>query len=160
VALQATKAFTRTEKPHFDIVNIMAAYFIGPAEDAKTFDDVHVVSNRLALRPILGQKGELLVGEFSVHPGDAVRAHVEALKPEIPAGDYVLSVPAKFDDAIEIVRRVFPGAVESGKLPLGGSQLSRPMKVDTSKLERVFGWRLRSYEEQVKDLVAQLLEVL
>jgi len=130
----------------------LAAYFIGPAEDAKTFDDVHVVSNRLALGPILGHKGDLLVGEFSAHTGDAVRVHVEALKPEIPAGEYLLSVPAKFDDAIEIVRRVFPGAVESGKLPLGGSQLSRPVKVDTSKLERMFGWRPRSMKNRLRTL--------
>ena len=47
-----------------------------------------------------------------------------------------------------------------GKLPLSGSVQTKLLKVDAGKAERIFGFRYRSFEEQVVDVVGQYLELL
>jgi hypothetical protein len=96
-----------------------------------------------------------------VHADDVARIHVGALDEKKIPGNASLfaSIPAQFEDAIGIVRRLFPEAVEDGRLPLGGKRGTLPMTIDIQDTISVFG-PLKSYEEMVKSVVGQYLELL
>ena len=74
-------------------------------------------------------------------------------------GDFIVhGSTVVWDDALEIVKRHFPKAVEKGILPLGGTTPSQKALVDGSKAEEVFG-RMKGFEEQVVSLVGQYVEL-
>jgi len=54
----------------------------------------------------------------------------------------------------------FPQAVEKGQLPNNGSFPGFQLKSDPSRVEKVLGIKLKSFEEMVVDLVGQYVELL
>ena len=65
-----------------------------------------------------------------------------------------------WEDAIEIVNKNFPEAVKKGILPNNGATATKRTKIDSSRTEKVFGFKFASYEEQVKSVVRQYLGML
>ena len=61
-------------------------------------------------------------------------------------------------DAQNYVRKFFPEAVENGTLKLGGSLRARIWRLDIRETEKEFGWKFVSFEETLKELVAQHLK--
>ena len=165
-ALVATKEFVAEKKPEWDVINIMPSFVIGDNEmitDPKLVADGTVAA---AFAQVLGgDSGWGAVPSTSVHVADIARLHVEALNPKIEGNQSFLAVSegergTRWEEAIEIVNRNFPEAVKSGVLPNNGTASTKRTKVDSSRTEKVFGFKFQSYEEQVKSVTKQYLELV
>lgn len=165
-ALIATKEFISTNKPEWDVVNIMPAFVIGDNEmvtDPKLISDGTVSA---AFAQVLGgDSGWGAVPSTSVHVADVGRLHVEALNPKIEGNQSFLAVSegergTRWEEGIKIVNRNFPEAVKRGVLPNNGTAATKRTKIDASRTEKIFGWKFQSYEEQVKSVAKQYLELL
>lgn len=162
-ALVATKEFVEREKPEWDVINIMPSFVIGDNEMVTDPAKISDGTVSAAFAQVLGgDSGWGAVPSTSVHVEDVARLHVEALNPAIPGNQSFLAVSegergTRWEEALEIVRRNFPKAVESGVLKNNGTAKTKRTKVDASRTERVFGWKFQSYEEQVKSVARQYL---
>jgi nucleoside-diphosphate-sugar epimerase len=90
---------------------------------------------------------------------------VEALNPKVEGNQSFLAVSegergTVWEDAIDIVNRNFPKAVAKGVLPNNLPASTKRTKVDSSRTEKVFGFKFQSYEEQVKSIIMQYLTLL
>jgi nucleoside-diphosphate-sugar epimerase len=158
----ATHKFLTEKTPHFEIINLLPSVVIGPDELATKRSDLLTGTRALALAPILGQKIESpLVGQ-QVHVDDVARGLVDALDSRVLGNeDYILSSDGfEWDDA----RGMFKGEGGKGelklKLKLDGSLPTMKWKIDVSTTEKAFGWKCRSFEETMRDLVGQYLGLL
>jgi nucleoside-diphosphate-sugar epimerase len=165
-ALVATKEFVATKKPEWDVINIMPSFTVGDNEmitDPKLIADGTVAA---AFAQVLGgDSGWGAVPSTSIHVHDIGRLHVEALNPKIEGNQSFLAVSegergTRWEDAIEIVNRNFPEAVKKGVLPNNGTASTKRTKIDSTRTEKVFGWKFQSYEEQVKSVTKQYLELV
>lgn len=165
-ALVATKEFLKEKKPEWDVINIMPSFVVGDNEmitDPKLISDGTVSA---AFAQVLGgDSGWGAVPSTSIHPADIARLHVEALDPKIEGNQSFLAVSegergTRWEEAIDIVNRNFPEAVKKGILPNNGPAKTKRTKVDSSRTEKVFGFKFQSYEEQVKSVVKQYLGLL
>jgi nucleoside-diphosphate-sugar epimerase len=165
-ALVATKEFVKEKKPEWDVINIMPSFVIGDNEiitDPKLISDGTVSA---AFAQVLGgDSGWGNVPSTSIHVADIARLHVEALNPKIEGNQSFLAVSegergTRWEEAIEIVNRNFPEAVKKGILPNNGKAATKRTKLDSSRTEKVFGFKFQSYEEQVKSVVKQYLTLL
>lgn len=161
----ATKEFIANNNPQFDIVNLLPSVVLGP-EDLATCTSALLVGTRAMLMPVLhGVKLDAPLVGTPVHVDDVARAHVDAIKTGVPGNaDYILSSDGEegidWNSMSDIARKYFPGEVESGMLPLGGALPTRKWRLDVSSTERVFGWKCRPFEETMRDLIAQYVELL
>ena len=116
-------------------------------------------SNGLLIGLVLGMSAPNASPGAVVHVDDVARIHVGALDEEKVAdnANFLASISVQFEDALEIAARLFPEAVQDGKLPLGGKRATLPLTVDTQDTIAVFG-PLKSYEEMVKSVVGQYLD--
>jgi nucleoside-diphosphate-sugar epimerase len=162
-ALVATKKFIAEKKPEWDVINIMPSFVVGENEmitDPKLIADGTVAA---AMAQVLGgDSGWGAVPSTSVHVQDIARLHVESLDPKIEGNQSFLAVSegergTRWEEAIEVVNRNFPEAVKKGVLPNNGTAATKRTKVDSSRTEKVFGFKFQSYEEQVKSAVKQYL---
>ncbi|KAF6787091.1 3-beta hydroxysteroid dehydrogenase [Colletotrichum sojae] len=165
LALKATERFIDEEKPSFDVVNIMPSMVIGRNELNATKEEVAGGTNNNVLAPLLKTALPLPVLGVSVHVNDVARAHIQALDPDIPGNrSFICSSGGlegtKWNDAKEIARRCFDRAVSDGLLPLEGNTMTRPIRLDASETEQIFGWKFLGFEEQVKSVVEHYLELL
>ena len=104
-----------------------------------------------------------------VHVSDVARAHVDALDTERVRGgsEFILAADTEnggegvnWDrDVRGIARKYFAREVEEGVLPCQGSLRSIRWKLDVSETERVFGWKMKGFEDIVKGLLGQYLEL-
>jgi hypothetical protein len=62
-------------------------------------------------------------------------------------------------EANAIVAKLFPDAIGKGLFPNDGEQKSVLNRIDTEKTEDTFGWQLQGFEEQVKSVVGQYIEL-
>jgi nucleoside-diphosphate-sugar epimerase len=164
-ALATTERFMQEEKPHFEVVSILPSMVIGKNELNRTTEDIGKGSNGTTLGVLLNNRSETPSLGVSVHVNDVARAHIDALDPAIQGNrNYLCSSGGvegtTWEDAKDIVRRNFPKAVADGISPLEGSQPSRPIRLDSSDTEEVFGWKFASFEEQVKSVAEHYLELL
>ena len=165
-ALVATKEFVAQKKPEWDVINIMPSFVVGDNEmvtDPKLISDGTVSA---AMAQVLGgDSGWGAVPSTSIHVQDIARLHVESLNPKIEGNQSFLAVSegergTRWEEAIEIVNRNFPQAVKKGILPNNGTAATKRTRLDSSRTEKVFGFKFQSYEEQVKSVVKQYLELL
>ncbi len=165
-ALHASEKFVADEKPRFDIINIMPSFIIGANELTASVEDMRTKgTNRHALTAILGVKNPTANPSTTVFVDDVAKIEVLALDPKIPGGQSFLvssggTYGTTWNDSIDIVKRNFPEAVTTGVLQLDGDQPTKRTKVDSSRTEAVFGFKLADYETQVKSVVTHYLELL
>jgi nucleoside-diphosphate-sugar epimerase len=100
----------------------------------------------------------------TVSVDDVAKIEVLALDPKIPGGQNFLvssggTYSTTWNDSIDIVKRHFLEAVARGVWPLDGDQPTKRTKVDSSRAEEVFGFKLTDYETQVKSVVVHYLEL-
>ncbi|EME45951.1 hypothetical protein DOTSEDRAFT_32655 [Dothistroma septosporum NZE10] len=65
----------------------------------------------------------------------------------------------RFDNDVKVAEK-FPEAVRKGILPNDGNSPTFVLRCDGRKAEEMFGFRLRSLEEQVVEVVGQYLEIV
>jgi nucleoside-diphosphate-sugar epimerase len=171
LARMATTDFVEKRKPQFDIVNLLPSVVIGV--DERLPSDAHAKELRVGARgsvlaPALdaSQNSPFPFVGVPVHVADVARAHVDALDLDRVPGntDYVLSSDTPDgvvwdQDVRSIARKYFPAEVENGRLPLQGSLGHVKWRLDGGETETVFGWKFTSFEETMKDLLAQYLKL-
>ncbi|RDW57379.1 hypothetical protein BP5796_12829 [Coleophoma crateriformis] len=160
----ATKEFMEKEKPNFEFVNLLPTMVVGPNELAANVQQLMTSPGAMLLVTLMDVKMPEMVGA-TVHVDDVARAHIDGLKSSVPGNtDYILSsdVPGgiNWQDVENAMRKTFPEAVEKGILKMEGSMALRPWRLDTRKTEEAFGWKAISFQETLKDLVEQYLDLL
>jgi len=168
-AFNEAEAWVAQKKPAFDLVHIHPSFVEGRDDLVTTAEAAVSGTNAIILAYILGKKDNAFQGA-SVHNEDVARTHVDALNTErIPGNTSYISHsnnPAgalngtNWEDATEIVARLFPEAVKKGIIPNDGTGKSLPYRMDASKTETTFGFTHLSFEEQVKSVVGHYLELL
>jgi nucleoside-diphosphate-sugar epimerase len=153
--------FLETYNPKFEIINLLPTVVIGPDALATSTASLLTGTRALAMAPILGQKIDMPLLGVSVHVDDVAQAHIDALKPSVPGNaDYVLTSDGPegivWDDAKEMVKAI-KGA---GMLKLDGNIQTMKWKVNAGTTDKAFGWKCKSFEVTMKDLVGQYLELL
>ena len=160
----ATRFFIAQQNPHFDIINIMPSFTIGPIGLATTKEDVVDGSNRRMFMPLFGEKSPVDLPAAFCHTSDVAHVHIAVLSDKLTGHQNFgvsnrLTEQSKVDDAIDLVKKHFPKQVENGMFPLGGTTPSIPTPFDTTKTEDFFEIKFKSFEEMVKDTVGQYLEL-
>jgi nucleoside-diphosphate-sugar epimerase len=90
---------------------------------------------------------------------------VDAIKPVVPGNtDYILcsgpTTDIVWDDMIEVAKKYFPKRAGSKEMPLGGKLPTMKWHVDTTKTEKAFGWKFKTFEEVMKATIGQYVELL
>ncbi|KFA55424.1 hypothetical protein S40293_09834 [Stachybotrys chartarum IBT 40293] len=164
LALAATERFVVEENPAFDIVNILPSMVIGRNELSMTKEQVASGTNNNVLGPLLGIKAQTPTLGVSVHVNDVARAHIDALNPSIPGNrNFICSSGGlegtTWDDVKEIAKQSFSKSVSDGVFTLDGTLPSRPIHLDASETEKVFGWKFSGFKSQVESVVEHYLEL-
>jgi nucleoside-diphosphate-sugar epimerase len=167
-SLNEVESWMATKKPSFDLVTIHPSFVEGRDDLALTAQSTITGTNAVLLGSALGKTAPHPMPGATVHNEDVARLHVEALRPDIPAGSYVAhsNTPAgtftgtRWEETNQIIARLFPDAVKKGLFPNNGVQQSSPVHIDASKTEKAFGWKFQSYEKQVESVIGHYLELL
>ena len=164
-ALNATKIFVKTEKPTFDVINVMPGFFVGKNELITDAKDILSGTNAAAFAPILGHVSDHAYPGSMQHVDDVAKVHLLSLDPKVE-GNQDFGIQAGGTDGIvwgdnlEIVERRFPEAVKDGRLPLNGVQPTKKIRYDTSRTEKVLGIKFQSYEDAIVSVTEHYLELL
>lgn len=70
------------------------------------------------------------------------------------------SATSQWEDTKVYASKHFPQAVEKGLLPNNGSFVGFNLKCDPSRVEKVMGFKLKSFEDMIVDLVGQYVQLL
>jgi nucleoside-diphosphate-sugar epimerase len=166
-ALNKTDEWVATNKPTFDLVHIHPSYVLGPNDFVTDRKDAHSGSNATLLTVATG-KGQIPPGipGSTVAVDDVARLHVDSLNSKIPPGSYLASwvdektgEGAVWNDAHAIIDKYFPEAVKSGIVPNNTEVPAVPQRLDVSNTEKTFGFKLKNFEEQVKDLIGWYVDL-
>ncbi|KAK8109153.1 3-beta hydroxysteroid dehydrogenase/isomerase [Apiospora sp. TS-2023a] len=167
----ATQDFVAQRHPDFDFVNLLPSVVIGPdtrlAADARP-EELAVEARGAvlasALNPSLNSPFPY-VG-VPVHVHDVARAHVDAVdESRVPGNaEYILSSDTPegvvWDrDTALVANKYFADAVQSQVLPMEGSLAAIKWRLDASKTEQTFGWNMTSFEQTMKEMLAQYLQL-
>ena len=163
-ALAAADEYATDPKTKFDIVTILPSFVLGKNELVTRAPDLALGSNGPVMGVVLGTKSGIPLVSSTVHLDDVAFMHVKALDPTIPAGTYVANsegyAGTLWQKAARIVAEAFPAAVAKGLLNPDGVQPSLSTRLDASLSEQVFGFKFKRFDEQVKSVVEQYLELL
>lgn len=163
-ALNESERWMRENKPSFDLVNIHPPFVLGRDDLVTNAEDAMRGTNGVILRPALGKANSNPLPGCSAHNEDIARLHVEALEARIPAGSYQAATNGaegiRWEEVNEIVRRLFPEAVQEGLLPNSGGSKTLACHLDVSETERTFGWKFQGFVRQVESVVEHYLELL
>ncbi|WQF76601.1 Putative NAD-dependent epimerase/dehydratase, NAD(P)-binding domain superfamily [Colletotrichum destructivum] len=159
-ALKGAEAWIARERPAFEVVHLHPSFVIGRNDIATTTTEAMRGTNAVILATLRGKKMGCNYAGATVHVDDVARAHVQALTPAVPGNrSYILSTRARWNDAKLIAKRGFPEAVERKLICSSGSVGTVNIEFDASETERVFGFRLQGFEEQVRSVVAHYVEL-
>ncbi|KAF1811540.1 putative 3-beta hydroxysteroid dehydrogenase/isomerase [Eremomyces bilateralis CBS 781.70] len=167
LARNAVHDFVETRKPHFETIQMLPGVVMGSDDRASSTADLRNHTNQWALRlsPILGEKRTDSMVGVPVDLTDVARAQVEAINPSIPGNvDYTLCAESPegivWDSMNEVAKKYFPDRVGSEEMPLGGTLPTMTWRVDARETEQVFGWKFSTFEEMMKGVFEQYLELV
>ncbi|KAJ3508973.1 hypothetical protein NLJ89_g5463 [Agrocybe chaxingu] len=147
LSAKLVEKFVEERKPHFTVASILLGTTIGRFELASESKELVSGSNIVPLAPLL-----------VAHQGPHHRHRPGTVRKIVPVYNTATNPDAfTWDDSIEIVKKHFPGVIESGAFPLGGTVPKRKCLVDSSEDEKVLGLKFKTYEEAVVDLITQFL---
>jgi nucleoside-diphosphate-sugar epimerase len=164
-ALNEAEKWMKTEKPRFDAIHIHPSFIFGRDDTASTTPDFQTGTNRLPLNIALGNPAMPgTVNNFN-NVEDNAKIHVLSLDPKIKGNQsFLVSNDGRdgmtWEDVNKIVAKHFPEQVKNGTLPNNGHMFTVVSKVDISKTEKTFGFKLASFEDTVVSVVEHYLEVL
>ncbi|KAF2474928.1 NAD(P)-binding protein, partial [Lindgomyces ingoldianus] len=153
--------FVQSNKLPFDVINILLPFVFGRNQMAESTGDLLAhFSNRMLLALLLGHRTSHPIIAQAAHIDDVVTVHIKAMYDTIPGNqDYAVTSAIIFNDAIDIARKHFPRAFESGALR-AGDMPSGIVQWDTRKTNRVFEMGFYGFDRMVLDVVKQYLEFL
>ncbi|MCJ1458404.1 hypothetical protein MMC28_008776 [Mycoblastus sanguinarius] len=158
--LQAVERWVESQKPGFEVVTVHPSWVLGRAELADKSQDLWAGTNRFLLDNAVGMSLPKRAGAC-VLVDDVARTHVLALEKQLQGREKTLvtSVPMRWEDLRGVLDREFPEAVKKGWLSLEGKQETQEIGIDGSETERVMGFKFRGFEELVRELVGQFVEL-
>jgi nucleoside-diphosphate-sugar epimerase len=167
----ASLSFVQEKKPQFDIVNLLPAVVIGPDERISPTEGVDKLlqgTRAAVLAPALD-------GSFNsafpyvgtpVHVADVAKAHVDAVdRDAIPGNsEFILSSDTPegvvWDESVAATcKKFFAKEVEDRVLPLEGSLPSIRWRLDGASTEVTFGWKFRTFEDTMHEMITQYLQL-
>lgn len=164
-ALNESETWVKENKPGFDLISILPGWIFGADELATTVQDFESSSTNSVLLGLLrGNQSDIPSNSNSVLVDDAARIHVLALNPKIP-GNQAFMASADgvngmvWEDGIKVLKENFPEAIAQGLVKTTGKQPTLTTRVDAKKTEETFGIKLAGFDEQVKSLVSQWVEI-
>jgi nucleoside-diphosphate-sugar epimerase len=169
----AASDFVRKLQPKFDFVNLLPSVVIGPDtrldfDPAATSDGLRqgARSNVLAAALDSSLNSSFPYVGTPVHVADVAKAHIDAVDEILVPGntEYILSSDTPdgvvWDrDVQRICREFFPAEVSSKKLPMEGSLQAIKWRLQAEDTERVFGWKFVPFQDTMKELIAQYLQL-
>lgn len=160
-ALNATEEWLAKIKPPFDINFIAPSFTIGYEELAFTRAALIGGTNNAAIGHLIGKNGGP-TPSTGVSVYDIAKMHVAALDPKVAGGQFFLGVSEgsnlRWEDSIDIVRKNFPEAVPK-VFPLTGSNPTKRLIFNNEYTKKTLGMEFISYEEQVKSIAQQYIEL-
>ncbi|KAF2239410.1 NAD(P)-binding protein [Viridothelium virens] len=175
-ALRYTEEFMSQRNPHFDVVNIMPGFVLGPEELAFRKKEAFTGSNLIFgwlfedfvdWNAFLGFPPDIPAAQLAevVSLNDTVEAHVNALdieKVKVPdkCRNFLLLADGPtgptFADLEGIVKRNLPNEVKTGAIPFKGKKFGTlKHKFDAGATERdLLGHKFDSYEKMATETVA------
>lgn len=156
-ALNAARDFVRDARPAFEVVNILPTMVYGWDARASKVEDMWNSTNKLLLGVITGKHVDVPLPDCACEVDDVVNIHIQSLKSGV-AGDYITLIPNRADDAWDVVQSEFPRAVEKG-IFTRGHQANVRLHADVQRTELKFGFKHKSYEDMVKIVAGQYLEL-
>lgn len=167
----ASLSFVQEKKPMFDIVNLLPSVVVGPDERISRTDGVDKLlqgTRAAVLAPALD--GSLnsafpYVG-VPVHVADVAKAHVDAVDRDVIPGnsEFILSSDTPdgvvWDESVATTcKKFFAKEVEDHVLPFEGSLPSIRWRLDGASTEAIFGWKFRSFEDTMHEMITQYLQL-
>ncbi|KAK1753680.1 reductase [Echria macrotheca] len=149
----------------FDVVSILPSWIFGKDELVSSAAGMRVGStNAVLLGVLLGTTNDLSYSGNAVKGSDVAMAHVRALQAPAVRGQghqaFVVNTTIVWEDAITIAKKYHPEAFADGRLKDTGKQPTTALAWDVSKSEKVLGIKFSPFEEMVKEVVDQYLELL
>lgn len=167
----ATLDFIKEKKPKFDVINLLPSVVFGPDErilkDGKAAELVKE-ARKAVLAPALtsSESSPFPYVGVPVNVSDVARAHIDAAtNSSIPGNtEYILSSDTPDGvvwerDIHALAHKYFQAEIDSGALPLQGSLAAIKWRLDGTKTEEAFGWKFTNFEETMRQLIAQYLEL-
>lgn len=167
----ATRDFVEQKRPHFDFVHLLPSVVFGPDERIPltgAAEELLKDSRAAVIAPALDGSTNSpfpFVG-VPVHVADVARAHVDAVDNALIPGntEYILSSDTPegvvWDrDIAAVARKYFSEQVQNKTLPLQGALPCIKFRLDGNSTEKAFGWKFTSFEETMRQLLAQYLEL-
>ncbi|KAM0253341.1 hypothetical protein ACHAQJ_007291 [Trichoderma viride] len=167
----ATREFVEQKRPQFDFVHLLPSVVIGPDErilPTGSADELLTDSRAAVLAPALDGSTNSpfpFVG-IPVHVADVARAHVDAVDTtRIPGNsEYILSSDTPdgivWDrDIRAVANKYFSEEVQNKTLPLEGTLPCIKFRLDGDSTEKVFGWKFTSFEQTMRDLIIQYIQL-
>ena len=161
-ALNETEAYMKKEQPGFDLISIVPGWIFGRDELITNVKDLTIGSTNSVLAGlVLGSNNEIGYNGSSVLGDDTAKVHVLALDPQVNGNQaFITSLPMKWESAITVLEQDFAAAVADGRLNTKGKQPTLDIDIDMSKTEETFNLKFAPYEDQVKEVASQYLELL
>lgn len=164
---------TENNTAGFDLINIAPTFVFGRQPLAQSVRDMYGTSNGLLLRVVAGKAEDGpqpigLGGACAV--GDVVTMCMKSLdKQAVPTSargpnpgveNFCVGIDIRWDDIKTIVEDRWPAQTSRGILPNAGDFPTKPnVRMDCSKAERTFGFKLTRLEKMVEEVVPQFMEL-
>ncbi|OAQ59310.1 reductase [Pochonia chlamydosporia 170] len=150
-----------SQKIKFDTITVVPGFIFGRNELTESIEDLRVGStNSVLLSFLLGGQNEWPYNGNSVLGSDVAQVLVKVLKPEVEGNQsFITSKAITWEDALDTIRNHYPEAVSAGQLSATGKQPTLPIILDSSKTEKVLGITFSTFEEQVREVANQYLEL-
>ncbi|EGR51087.1 uncharacterized protein TRIREDRAFT_56700, partial [Trichoderma reesei QM6a] len=165
-AFNETKKFVAEKNPPFDVIHVLPLFVLGRDDTVTTAEQIVKGTNKILMAPLLGTPRPPIPGA-PVHLDDVARLHVLSLDPKVDgnqdflAGSHSLE-PFEWSDSVNIIKKHFPQAVADGvfKFEAAEQLVTFKTQVDSTKAEKMFGFKFKRFEEQVVSVVGHYLELL
>jgi nucleoside-diphosphate-sugar epimerase len=167
-ALNASDKWIKENKTSFDLVNVHPGFIEGRDDLILEAKAAFSGTNAVILSIASGKPySETPIPGSSVYLGDVSKTHVGALnKAKIPAGSYIANWNpegtfngTKWEEVNSIVAKEFPEQVKAGVVKPTVEQQSIVTRFDSTKTEKVYGWKFQDLEAQVKSVVGHYVEL-
>lgn len=150
-------------KAGFDLVSIFPSWIFGRDELVTETTGFGQGSTNSQLMAVLkGEKNEVPYSGNCVLVDDVALVHVLSLDAEKVPGNrgYIMTTGNMlWEDATKYAQKYYPEAFASSTLSTGGKQPTIEINMDFSESEKTFGFKFSGFEEQVKQLAGQYLEL-
>ncbi|KAL6818286.1 hypothetical protein GGI42DRAFT_309721 [Trichoderma sp. SZMC 28013] len=165
-AFNKTKEWVAEKKPSFAVNHVFPVFVLGRDDTVTTAEQIVKGTNNMLMGPLFGSIRPPIPGG-SVHLDDVARLHVLALDSKVEDGQDFLAASQplesfEWNDAARIIKKHFPKAAADGIFQLDHVEkvVTLPTKVDSTKAEKLFGFKFKNFEEQVQSVVSHYLELV